>query len=309
MADINRDKVLSCLTEAGEPLPIRNLTVTTGLKTEDAKAALDDLQSEGLVEASGSGRSQKWSLAAPAETDTAGPTAEGGPVEPDAAEAIEPSEKDEENNEEDRPVVTIPEVDPEMVFTATMLDQFARSGQPFDIEWFAATCGKSTTAERTRLLRTLWALGRQGLVNKSDPNDVDGGEWTVMEIELASTVVARRLQITDAPEAIEVRIVKRMPWANGGTKAGRSRGDRVRGDLKPARVRGELRGQIDAVLAALPSGEAVTPAGVAEAVRSDDPHHREADPNAVNNYLKELQLGGRLIDATAETGQRSYRLA
>ncbi|MEU5871934.1 hypothetical protein AB0A73_10275 [Glycomyces sp. NPDC047369] len=48
---------------------------------------------------------------------------------------------------------------------------------------------------------------------------------------------------------------------------------------------------------------------MAEAVRKDDPHHRDADPNAVNNYLKELQLSGNLTDATAETGQRSYRLA
>lgn len=308
MVDNNLDKILSCLTEAGEPLSIRSLTATTGLKTEDAKAALSELKSEGKVEASGSGRSQKWSLTAPAEpgiTESTAEADEAGPVEPDPAEeTVSRTEENKEDNEEVWQEVRAPEVDAEMVFTATMLDQFARPGRPFDIEWFAATCGKTTTAERTRLLRTLWALSRQGLVNNSDPNDVDGGEWTVTETELASTIVTRRLQITDAPEAIEVRIVKRMPWANGGPKAGRSRGD-----TKPARARGELRVQIDAVLSAGAIEQPFTPAAVAQAVRAADAHHRDADSNAVNNYLKELQLSGKLTDATAETGRRCYRLA
>ncbi|MCH7229899.1 hypothetical protein L0U85_03355 [Glycomyces sp. L485] len=320
MADNNRDKVLACLTEAAEPLSIRNLTATTGLATSDAKAALEELQSAGQVEAAGSGRSQKWSLTSPAEPEAAEPVAEAPapevPDESQAAESVPDTQESEspteENGEDDEGETTAPapvQVDAEMVFTATMLDQFASVGEPFDIEWFARNCGKATTAERTRLLRTLWALGEHGLVTKSDPNDVDGGEWTVTIEGIAATVVAQRLQTADAPEEIEVRIVKRMPWANGGTKGNRSRGDRTRNDTKPARTRGELRKQIDAVLDEGAIEQPFTPAGVADAVRAADAHHREADPNAVNNYLKELVIADKLADATAETGQRSYRLA
>jgi GNAT superfamily N-acetyltransferase len=34
----------------------------------------------------------------------------------------------------------------------------------------------------------------------------------------------------------------------------------------------------------------------------------EADPNAVNNYLAELRLQGRLTDASEEVGGRAYRI-
>lgn len=314
MADNNRDQVLSCLTEAAEPLSIRNLTATTGLTTADVKAALEQLQTEDRITVSGTGRAQRWALATAAatveqaveESSAADDIQETGAAE-SATIAEDSGPSTEEHQEPDASAPAL--VDAEMVFAATMLDQFARIDESFDAEWFARTCGKTTQADRTRLLRTLWALGEHGLVDKSDPNDIDGGLWIVTAEGLAATVVAQRLQVTDAPEEIEVRIVKRMPWANGGTKGNRSHKQRVRDDTKPARFRGELRKQIDAVLDEGVIEQPFTPADVADAVRAADAHHRDADPNAVNNYLKELVIADALTDTTTETGQRSYRLA
>ncbi|THV35716.1 hypothetical protein [Glycomyces buryatensis] len=358
MADNNRDKVLACLTEAGEPLTVRNITATTGLKTAEVKEALDSLKAEDRTASAKSGRTEQWSLAStdasdspdtpekqpePEDEATEEPSEiddQTGPVntdEPDVqavtddaqgedltdevevqgtddSEAEPPTEADSGDdagpdgpNEDE---VSVPEpVDPEVVFAATMLDQLGEKAT-FTVESFARTCGKTTATERNRLLRALWALAEHYLLDKSDPNNVDGGEWTVKAPGLAAAAVERRIQADDAPNEIEVRTVKRMPWAaNGGSKASRSPGSNLRGDLKPARVRGELREQIDAVLDALPSGEVVTPGWVAEAVRKDDTHHREADSNAVNNYLRELRLQGRVADASAEHGGRAYRLA
>lgn len=354
MADNNRDKVLACLTEAGEPLSIRNITATTGLKTAEVKEVLDVLNAEGHAASAKSGRAEQWSLTdpeaspeaepaeaatkptgpdAPADEDTTGPESEAGSEEPTAPETETPSpeatdepataevehdgkdvdplsEEDPEADEEDEPVT--PEektIDPEVVFTATMLDQLPGFGSRFTAESFAQTCGKATTTERNRLLRALWALAEHDQVSKSDPNNVDGGTWTVQSSAIAAAAIQHCIQVTDAPDEIEVRTVKKMPWAaNGGARSNRSPGSSLRGDLKPARVRGELRQQIDAVLAAIPSGEVVTPGWVAEAVRTNDAHHREADPNAVNNYLRELRLQGRVADASAEHGGRAYRL-
>jgi hypothetical protein len=358
MADNNRDQVLACLTEAAEPLSIRNITATTGLKSAEVKEVLDALNAEGRAASAKSGRTEQWSLtdpeagpeaeptgptepaeaaAAPPELDTpaeavpTGPAPEAGNTEPAPPQDPSPDdttangdddgrvpgndngdgdgdgdEADTEN--EDGTPVPAP-VDAEVVFVATMLDQLGERAA-FTVESFARACGKSTATERNRLLRALWALAEHALLDKSDPNNVDGGEWTVTAPGLAAAAVERRIQVDDAPNEIEVRTVKRMPWAaNGGARSGRSPGSGLRGDLKPSRVRGELREQIDAVLAALPSGEVVTPGWVAEAVRTDDPHHREADPNAVNNYLRELRLQGRVADASAEHGGRAYRLA
>ena len=343
MADNNRDKVLACLTEAGEPLSIRNITATTGLKTAEVKEVLDALNAEGRAASAKSGRTEQWSLTDPGASPEAEPSeAAPEPPEPDAsateaATGVE-SEAGSEEPEDPEPVdatatsdgdgdgdgdgdeadiedkdedgVPVPEpVDAEVVFVATMLDQLGERAA-FTVESFARQCGKTTATERNRLLRALWALAEHYLLDKSDPNNVDGGEWTVKAPGLAAAAVERRIQADDAPNEIEVRTVKRMPWAaNGGARSNRSPGSNLRGDLKPARVRGELREQIDAVLAALDSGEVVTPGWVAEAVRSDDPHHREADPNAVNNYLRELRLQGRVADASAEHGGRAYRLA
>jgi hypothetical protein len=338
MADNDREKVLACLTEAGEPLSIRNITATTGLKTAEVKEILDVLTIEGRAASAKSGRTEQWSLTAPeaapetepadavsappeldtpAEAAPTGPELEAANEEP--APPADPSPDDVTGNDdgdgdkadlenEDGAPVPAP-VDVEVVFVATMLDQLGERAV-FTVESFARACGKTTATERNRLLRALWALAEHALLDKSDPNNVDGGEWTVIAPGLAAAAVERRIQADDAPNEIEVRTVKRMPWAaNGGARSNRSPGTGLRGDLKPARVRGELRQQIDAILAALPSGEVLTPGWVAEAVRSDDPYHREADPNAVNNYLRELRLAGRVADASAEIGGRAYRLA
>jgi hypothetical protein len=336
MADNNRDKVLACLTEAGEPLSIRNITATTGLKTAEVKEVLDALNADGRTASAKSGRTEQWSLTDPAANPEAEPTeaapappeldtpAEGIPTgpEPEAgdeepAPPEDPSPDDVTSNDdgdeadiesEDGVPVPAP-VDAEVVFVATMLDQLGERAA-FTVESFARACGKTTATERNRLLRALWALAEHALLDKSDPNNVDGGEWTVTAPGLAAAAVERRIQADHAPNEIEVRTVKRMPWAaNGGARSHRSPGSGLRGDLKPARVRGELRQQIDAVLATLSPGEVVTPGWVAEAVRSGDPHHREADPNAVNNYLRELRLAGRVADASAEHGGRAYRLS
>lgn len=336
MADNNRDKVLACLTEAGEPVSIRNITATTGLKTAEVKEVLDALKAEGRAASAKSGRTEQWSLTAPeagpeaepaeaapappelntpAEAVPTGPEPEAGNEEPAPHEDPSPdnlTSNDDDDSEagtetEDGAPVPAP-VDAEVVFVATMLDQLGERAA-FTVESFARACGKTTATERNRLLRALWALAEHALLDKSDPNNLDGGQWTVTAPGLAAAAVERRIQVNDAPNEIEVRTVKRMPWANGGARSNRSPGSGLRGDLKPARVRGELRQQIDAVLAALDSGEVVTPGQVAEAVRTDDPHHREADPNAVNNYLRELRLAGRVADASAEVGGRAYRLA
>jgi hypothetical protein len=264
MADNNHtDQVLSCLTEAGQALTIRNITATTGLKSDEAKQALDELRSAGKVESAKVGRSERWSLTTPEDTtaetadedtgtDSGAKSEEAAESGADASDTAENSSSEIEDRAEDSTevdseaegaeVVPLPapkQVDPEVVFAATMLDQVG-TDTAFTIGSFAERCGKTTTAERNRLLRSLWALAEHGLVRMTNPSEIDGTGWAINETGLAATVIERRIQSTDAPDEIEVMAVKRMPWANGGPKATGGRAGRP----SNARRRGELREQI-----------------------------------------------------------------
>jgi hypothetical protein len=292
----HQQQVLEALQAADDPQAVRDITEATGLKTAEVKEALAALRADGHAEAAKVGRSERWS-------------ATSGPAEPEPQSEEAPKGTGDQAQPDDQagqPVEQSP-VDPEIVFAATMLDQVG-TDTAFTIGSFAERCGKTTTAERNRLLRALWALAEHGLVRMANPSEIEGGGWVINETGLAATVIERRIQSTDAPDEIEVRAVKRMPWANGGTKGNRSRALGVRNDTKPARKRGELREQIDAVLDSHESGATLTPREVADAVRAADAHSRDADPHAVSNYLAELTVSGRVERIDDEAGRETYRL-